>query len=277
MLAQLTRPRWAYSTSMRWHCALALLAACGGGDGPGNGGGDDQPPGDAKYLDAAIDITELAGDFTCATTPWPTTSPDPLSLIGRVKEPVGDVNIGNANVEIRKRADDALIVMGTSTSPQGIYAFNVATAGSAPAIYRKATLAGHVDGYTYDPYPPFDTNHPQRHVFAPTPATRDAFYAVAGIAADPAKSTVMVEVFDCLDLQVYGATIDAPGAAKVVYLDDNGMPSATQLSTGSPGIALALNVPTGETSITVHAGSVVYRAVPVTSRANSFIYSPRLP
>jgi len=262
---------------MRWLTALALLAACGGGGSSGDDvGGDDQPPGDAKHLDAAIDITELSGEFTCAGVAWPTTAPDPLSLIARVKDSIGGVNVVGAAVEIRKRSDDTVLVMDTSATG-GIFAFNIATAGTAPAIYRKATLAGHLDGYTYDPFPPFDTNHPQRHIYVPTAANRDTYYAAAGITSDPAKSTVLVEIFDCIDIQVYGATIEAPGAAKIIYLDDSGAPSAAQFSTGSPGIAVALNVPVGAADITVHAGSVVYRAVPVTSRANSFIYAPRLP
>jgi hypothetical protein len=261
---------------MRWLTALALLAGCGGGGGSGDDVAGDDQPGDAKHLDAAIDITELSGEFACTTVAWPTTAPDPLSLIARVKDPIGPVNVGGANVEIHKRSDDAVLVMGTAAG-NGIFALNVATAGAAPAIYRKATLAGRLDGYTYDPYPPFDTNHPQRDVYTPTAANRDTYYTAAGIASDPTKSTVLVEIFDCIDIQVYGATIEAPGAAKVIYFDDGGVPNGSQLSTGSPGVAVALNVPPGAVDITVHAGSVVYRAVPVTSRANSFIYSPRLP
>lgn len=262
---------------MRWLTALALVAACGGGGGSGDDvAGDDQPPGDAKHLDAAIDVTELSGEFACNTVAWPTTAPDPLSLIARVKDPVAAVNVGDAAVEIRKRSDDTVVVMGTATTG-GLYALNVATGGMAPAIYRKATLAGRLDGYTYDPFPPYDTNHSNRDIYAPTAANRGTYYAAAGITSDPAKSTVLVEIFDCIDIQVYGATIEAPGAAKIIYLDDGGAPSGSQLSTGSPGIAVALNVPPGPVDITVHAGSIVYRAVPVTSRANSFIYSPRLP
>ena len=262
---------------MRLLATIALVTACGGGGGSGDDtSGDDQPPGDAKHQDASIDVTELAGDFACNNVAWPATAPDPLSVQARVKDPVSGATVVGAAVEIRKRSDDTVLVMDTSATG-GIFAFNIATAGAAPAIYRKATLAGRVDGYTYDPYPPFDTNHPQRHIYAPTVANRETYYSAAGIASDPAKSTVLVEIFDCLDLQVYGATIEAPGAAKIVYLDDSGMPSSAQLSTGSPGIALALNVPVGATDIAVHAGSVVYRAVPVTSRANSFIYAPRLP
>lgn len=271
-----TAGRSAYSTAMRWLPALALFAACGGGSGSGDDvPGDDQPPGDAKR-DSAIDVTELGGDFSCNAVPWPATAPDPLSVIGRVTDPVSAANVGDAAVAIHKRSDETVIVMGTAAS-NGIFAFNLATGGTAPAIYRKATAAGRLDGYTYDPYPPFDTNHPNRGIYAPLPESRDTYYAAAGIVADPAKATVLVEIFDCLDLQVYGATIDAPGAAKVIYLDDNGAASAAQLSTGSPGIAIALNVPPGLVDITVHAGSVVYRAVPVTSRANSFVYAPRLP
>ena len=189
---------------------MALVAACGGGGGASDDtSGDDQPPGDAKHLDAAIDITEYSGDFACNNVAWPATAPDPLSVIARVKDPVNGANVGGAAVEIHKPSDDALLVMGTAAT-NGIFALNVATAGVAPAIYRKATLAGRLDGYTYDPYPPFDTNHPNRDIYAPTAANRDTYYAAAGIASDPAKSTVLVEIFDCLDLQVYGATIEAP-------------------------------------------------------------------
>jgi len=259
---------------MRSLPCLALLVACGGGGG-GGGGGDDQMPSDARRLDAAIDITELAGDFTCSGIAWPATAPDPLSIQGRVTDPVAMTNGGGATVEIHKTSDDSLLVMGAAAT-NGIFAFNLATAGVAPTIYRKATLAGHVDGYTYDPYAPFDGTHAGRGIFAPTTASRDTYYAAAGIANDPAKGTVLVEIFDCLDLQVYGATIEAPGAAKVIYLDDSGAPSASAMSTGSPGIAVVLGVPAGAIDITVHAGSVVYRAWPVTSRANAFVYSPRL-
>jgi hypothetical protein len=256
--------------------AAALLGACGGGGGGGGGGGDDENPGDAKRLDAAVDITELAGDFTCSGVAWPATSPDPLSIIGRVTDPVAMTNVGGAMVELHKTSDDALLVMGAAAT-NGIFAFNVATAGTAPAIYRKATLAGYLDGYTYDPYAPFDTSHSSRGIYTPTAASRDTFYAAAGIANDPARSTVLVEILDCIDLPVYGATVEAPGATRVIYLDDGGAPSGSATSTGSPGIAVVLGVPAGAIDITVHAGSVVFRARPVTARANAFVYSPRLP
>jgi len=256
-----------------WLPTLALVAACSGG---GDTTGDAQQPGDATHQDASGDVTELSGDFSCNNVAWPVTAPDPLSIVARVKDPIDGAYVIGANVEIRRPSDDMVLVMGTSAAG-GIFAFNIATAGTAPAIYRAAKLAGRLDGYTYDPYAPFDTNRPQRDIYAPTAANRDSYYTAAGIASDPAKSTVLVEIFDCLDLQVYGATIEAPGSAKVIYLDDNGTPSAAQVSTGSPGIAVALNVPVGAAQITVHAGSVVYRAVPVTTRANSFVYTPRLP
>lgn len=255
---------------------LGALVGCGGGGGGGGGGGDDQGPGDGKKLDAAVDITELSGDFSCQGTAWPTTAPDPLSIIGRVTDPVAMANAGGAAVEVRKDTDDSLVVMGTAAT-NGIFAFNVATGGTAPPIYRKATLAGHVDGYTYDPYPPFDGSHSDHGIYVPTPANRDTFYAAAGLTNDAATGTVLVEIVDCLALPVYGATVEAPGAAKILYLDDGGAPSASAGATGSPGIAVLLGVTAGPLDVTVHAGSVVYRARAITSRANAFVYSPRWP
>ena len=258
-------------------CLLLVVAwGCGGGGGGGGGGGDDEPPSDAPRKDAAIDITELIGDFNCAGTPWPTVAPDPLSFTGRVTDPVGMTNVGGANVEVNKTSDDSVVVMGAAAG-NGIFAFNVATAGVAPSVYRKATAAGHLDGYTYDPFPPFDVKYAGRGVYAPTAASRDTYYAAAGITADPAKGTVLVEVFDCIDLAVYGATVEAPTAGRVLYLDDGGLPSSTATATGSPGIAVLLNVPAGPLDATVHAGSVVYRPSAVVVRANAFVFSPRLP
>jgi hypothetical protein len=253
---------------------LALLVGCGGGGG--GGGGDDGAPGDAKRMDAAVDITELSGDFTCAGMPWPATATDPISVTGRVTNPVAMTNVGGAAVEIHKTAGDTVLVMGTAAT-NGVYAMNVPTGGTAPAIYRKATLAGHVDAYTFDPYAPWDGNHSGRDIYSLTTADRATYYTAAGLTPDPAKSTVLVEVLDCIPFTVYGATIDAPGAERIVYFDDSGQPSATTTATGAFGTAVVLNAPAGTLDITVHAGSVIYRARPIASRANSFAYSPRLP
>ncbi len=233
-------------------------------------------PRDAKRLDAAVDVTERSGDFTCSGVAWPATAPDPLSVIGRVTDPVAMTDLGGAFVELRKSSDDALVVMGAAAT-NGIFAFNVVTTGTAPAFYRKATLADHVDGYTYDPYAPFDTAHSSRGIYAPTPMGRDRYYAAAGIANDPAKATVLVEVVDCLELPVAGATVEAPGAIRIVYLDDGGAPNGSATSTSSSGIAIVLGARAGALDVTVHAGSVVFRPVPVTARANAFVYSSRLP
>ncbi len=264
--------------TLPWLVILAwACAACGGGGGGGDDVvGDDQPPGDAKGMDASVDITELIGDFNCVNTPWPTTASDPLSFQGRVTDPIGMANVGGATVEVRKTSDDTLVVMGAAAT-NGIFAFNVPTGGVAPSVYRKATAAGRLDGYTFDAYPPPDANHAGRGIYAPTAASRDMYYAAAGIAADPAKATVVLDVFDCIDLPIYGATVEAPAAGRVIYLDDGGLPSGTATATGSPATAILLNVPAGMLDATVHAGSVVYRARPIPIRANAFIYSPRSP
>lgn len=256
--------------------ACASASACGGGGGGGGGGGDDQPPADAKHVDASIDITELIGDFNCVTVPWTTTASDPVSFQGRVTDPTDMANVGGAMVEVRKTSDDSVVVMGAAAT-NGIFAFNVPTGGVAPDVYRKATAAGRLDGYTFDPFPPFDSNHAARGIYAPTAANRDRYYAAAGLSADPAKGTVLVEVADCIGLPISGATVEAPTAGRVIYLDDGGLPSGSATATGSPAVAVLLNVPVGSLDATVHAGSVVYRARPIAVRANAFHYSPRAP
>lgn len=271
-----------YASSMRSSGPIAAvlgatvlaLVACGGGGG--GGGGDDVPPNDGKLPDSSHDGTELAGDFSCAGTAWPTTAPDPLSFTGRVTDPVTTNPAGPAAVELRRVADDGVLAMGTSTA-SGIFAFNVVTAGAAPKLYRKATLAGHVDGYTYDPFAVFDGNQSGRGIYAPVPASRDAYYQAAGLVADAAKGTVLVEILDCAGLAVAGATVDTGAAAGRVYLDDGGAPAAALAATSSVGTVVLLGVPAGALDVAVHAGSRTYRAWPISSRAGAFVYSPRLP
>jgi hypothetical protein len=254
---------------------LACAAvACGGDDGP-PGMTIDAPP--AATDGPTADVPEVAGDFSCATTPWPTNAADPLAVIGRVVDPIAMSNIGNAAVEIRRKSDGMLLVSGNA-SGTGVFAFNLATGGNAQAIVRKATLAGRLDAYTYDPFAIHDATTATRNIPSLTAAELDGWYQTAGVTRDAARGTILVEVLDCAGLAVIGTTATTTGAQRALYFDDFMAPDAAATTTSASGMVALLNVPAATSAeVTITAGSRTYRAWPVGSVAGAFTSSTRYP
>ncbi len=256
-------------------CLLACAAvACGGDDAP-PGMTVDAPPGTSDGPTA--DVPEVAGDFSCATTAWPTTAPDPLAVVGRVTDPVAMANVGNATVELRRKTDDMLLVSG-GASGTGVFAFNLATGGTATAIVRKATLAGRLDAYTYDPFAVHDATTATRNILSVTATELDGWYQAAAVTRDAARGTLLVEVLDCAGIPVLGTTVTTTGAARALYFDDFMAPDAAATATSASGMVVLLNVPASMSAdVTITAGSRTYRAWPVGSIAGAFTSSTRYP
>jgi hypothetical protein len=264
---------------------ILVLAACG--DDSAN-----QPAADSSIADVAIPaptcIMSNSGaippcDFSCVGTAWPTTAPEPVVFSGTTDDPLMGV-VPGVQVEVRATADDALLGMGTSrttqggpTQPVGLYAISVASGGTAPTVYRKGTVADHVEGYAYDPTPTFEAARIQ--VPAISPANFGSIYQAAGLTADPSLGTVEIYVRDCAGNNVVNATVEVPGAARVMYEDANTLTLVSPLTTytGVHGTAFAVAVPPGPIDITVRAGELTYRAWPIKVVAGAFTASTRLP
>lgn len=231
---------------------------------------------DAPYVDAAIDVPPLFGDFTCAGMARPTTAPDPLAMTGRVRDPVTSANVGGGTVSIHRISDDGSIVSGLA-SGTGVYALNVTTGGTALGTYRKAVVASRLDAYAFDPFPVHSSDYASLPIYSITQAEADGYYQAAGVAADPARGTILVEVVDCVGAPVVGVTVSAAGAIRTLYLDGAGLPAPSATATDGLGQVLVLGAPAGNVDVTVNAGDVEYRAWPVKSVANSLTFSPRYP
>lgn len=244
-----------------------------------NGETDDPTQPDAPPPDATAIVD---GDFSCASTPWPTTAPDPLAIEGFVGAAGG---IGDVAVEIRDGVDDRLLGQATTsipgpTSQGGRYSIDVATGGMARRVYRKLVKAGFVDWYEHDAFAVF-ANVP---IDSPlqTEIETDSYYETSGVVRDPAKGTLYVRFFDCklppMAMLVQGITADAPAGSRVVYVDavtQNPDPNLT--ATSSAGQLLVLNAPIGDLDLVIHAGAVTYRSWPVHVRPNVWTASIRYP
>ncbi len=221
----------------------------------------------------------IPGDFSCVTTPWPTTAPDPLLVSGALVAQSG-ITVGSVAVEIRDGHTDALLGQATTSDgalDAGSYGVRIATGGVAPQIYRTykpSDLEIYVDDWsaTFDPTLVDGYN-------VQSQALLNSYYSLVNKPPDPTKGTVVVVVSDCGNTHdqgeggLVGATVDPPPGATAIY-DTNNL-AATATTTAS--LVLLLDVAPGELDLTIHAGPVTYRPWPITVHANAYTYSARKP
>lgn len=225
--------------------------------------------------DASPDAWTVGGDFSCATTAWPTTAPAMLALNGGVVDGAG-TPLAGTTVTIYKASTHASIGMAT-TNTNGAYTINVTTMGNAPAIYRTSGVSGQPLAYVFDPVAVFDAAHAgPLAVSIRTTSQLDAMYAVGGLTRDLSEATLMISVLDCVGQPVTGALVNVGAAEKLIYVKTNGMLDKN-LTLTQLGTAVALNVPAGPVVVTIQAGPVTYRAWQVEAFANAFVVSPRVP
>jgi hypothetical protein len=233
---------------------------------------------DAPTVDAA------PPEFGCSGVAWPTTAPDPLALNGRVLSPASASPIGDVTVAMQRISDDSPVGSTISTNGgafAGTYSIAAATGGVALATYRKATSAGQVDAYAYDPFAVYNLTSGNLTVYSPTPAELDGYYTAGGVTNDPAKGTLQINVVDCSGVPLHDATVTVTGAARVLYLDDQGAVDMARTTTSKVGVAIVLGVTPGVVDVAIQDGTstpgVAFRAWPVTSFANSYTSSLRYP
>lgn len=257
---------------MRTLVVLAVLAAgCGG---------DSHATPDAA---AAVDARVIAGDFSCMSTPWPTTAADPLAVSGKVVDSSNNnVAVAGATIEIRANADGSLLGQATSSGSsinRGQYSVSIATGGVAPGVYRKVSATGYLDDYTNDATDLYSTNQYIEQL--ETAAARDGAYQLVGATADPAKGALELFFYDCgqganMKL-VAGITVDVPPGSAAIYYDASFHRDPSLTETTSAGQVLLVNVPAGPTDISVHAGDLTYRPRQVVVYADAWNESVRLP
>jgi hypothetical protein len=200
---------------------LLLLAACHG---------DDVATPDATAPDATIVPPDSNLAFPCLGMPAPTGD----AIAGKVFEVV-DFAVSpavGATVEIRARADDALLASGV-TADDGSFAIAVTA--------DDVIVAVSIDG-----------DLPTREV----PASRDnllvvtassdevaSWYAQAGAAYTLDARTVLAGVSDCDGGAAIGATITTSPAATITYYDDQAKRWDPALAASTNGFALVTNAP----------------------------------
>jgi hypothetical protein len=233
---------------MRFVWLFAALAACsfpekhratgdGGGDIDANAGGDG-----SAAIDGPPSDTPTTGPFRCMGHPFPTTSVKPLiTLSGMVASPIGGGNKPNVPV-VGVRDPSAQQFFATNTDPNGAF--------SAGAPIGNTPLDGHYDvgtaaqGMTYF-YPPrpFDDDF-SVGLSLMSPSEIQQLYSLFGVAFDPQRGSMFIQIVDCDYKPVMGASLTISPAGSVYYLI-NGTPSQTAASTDASGAVIVMNQPAG--------------------------------
>jgi len=254
-------------------CLLVAVLGCGDDTQPTvDGASPDAPMTDAAPPDA------ITYDFSCISTPWPSTAPDPVGIGGAIREQPAGSPVVNMTVDLLKLSDDS--VLGTTMSSNtGRYNFSVVTGGVAPTAYIKYTKGNFIDGYAFAPVPLY-RNAQNGDLPTLTPADMMMYAQASGVASlDSSKSVVGVEVHDCGGLFAPGGvvTLNPPGGT-IVYFDSNHQPNPSLTSSTTDGkVAIFNATPSTSYDVTIVNQGHTYRSWPIKVYAGAFSWSVRLP
>jgi hypothetical protein len=161
-------------------------------------------------------------------------------------------------------------VLGTTTTnTAGAYSLSIPNASATPVDgYLKFSGSGVVPTFLYPPEP-FSANASALDSATVTTGTLALLYTFAGTSMNSADGTSLVLVTDCAGAPITGATVAfGPAAGRVVYLS-GGLPSSSATETDSTGVALGLNVPPGNNTITATFQGTSLKSHVVDIRANT--------
>jgi len=247
---------------------LLLLVACGDStpaapDATPDAATPDAPPVDPRY------------DLSCATVPWPTTAPDPITLSGTVGDFSTALGTGVAGALVESiRPSDDTVVGSATTDAMARYTLTLATGGQAIERYTRITRDGQVTSYEYPPFALF-RDFQGIYLWTMPPAGRDSMAAMAQVTLDPTKGIVGIEIADCIGLSIAGATVTSPSGT-VVYNDDRGFPDPSLTATSVSGQVMIWNVDPGPIDVDITYGGT-FRQRTIKSFADSFVWSTRHP
>jgi hypothetical protein len=190
-------------------------------------------------------------DFSCVGAASPTSAPNPLSLGGTLTDLTSGNGQAGITAEAHLVAGDALLGT-TTTNTAGAYSLSIANPSASPVdAYLQFTPpgAGPLRTFLYPPEP-FSANATALDSSTTNTTTLSLLYGLAGMSLNAADGTSLVLVTDCAGAPIPGATVGfSPAAGRVVYLS-NGLPSTGATETDLTGLALGLNVPPGNSTIT---------------------------
>jgi hypothetical protein len=166
--------------------------------------------------------------------------------------------------------------MMTTTGSDGSYSMTVPTGGVALNGFLKATASTYVDTYLWPPAP-LTASFADASINFLTSSTEGL---ATGSLCDVSGGQIASDALIGLELEnssgsdITGATVTAsPAAAKYCYdAQEDGMslPSSGATATDSDGVALLINVPAGEVTLSGSATGTTFAGHTVNAVAGAF-------
>jgi hypothetical protein len=174
---------------------------------------------------------------------------NPMLLGGLVVDELGAAPIAGATVTLHDSIDGTPII-DTGTGTDGSYRIALSTAGELPSVYRHAVAEGYLDGYLFEGAA---LSEPQILPLV-TRDHADALHRSVGLERDVTRGMLLVAVTDCAGAPVAGATIEVPGAERVLYLGADTHFDAALDRTSIDSAAIVLGIPAGPAQVIVERG-----------------------
>jgi hypothetical protein len=205
-------------------------------------------------------------DFSCSGATLPTSAPATITITGQTfDEGQTATPLGGVAVAAFSRSG-TMLAMTTSDS-MGNFTLSIATLGAPVDGYLRGTKSGYRETNVW-PAVPWSASTNVGEVALLQPLTETLLAALVGISIDQMKGQIFVNISDCKDINISGATGSSSPAGSNTFYIAGGTPSTTATSTDSEGSLLIANVPAGNATISAQSGTQALRNVVVVSKAN---------
>jgi hypothetical protein len=225
---------------MRTSIALALIAACGGGNSAktGTDGGGSADAGSHVFMDAPAVISATMIK---------------ISGIASASDNNGSTPLAGVVVAFFKSSDETTPLATQTSDATGAYSFMIPTGGIAVDGFVEATISGYATNYDY-PTTALTADWSSN----PNMVTNTNFGLLGGFTGQmTTMGFITAEILDSADASVKGATISSSPAAKYVY-DSGSFPTGTT-STDTDGVGYFINAPaTGEITISAQKAGMTF-------------------
>ncbi len=241
--------------------ALALaLAACSIPSKHFDDGTVDAPPGtpDAPAGTADARMTDAGAAFACRGQPFPTTAPSSVTVSAQLGDPFAAASFAGAIVTPYSGGNPVTML---TADANGKVMVTVPTGGVPLTVdYVQATMSGYDDAYFYPTAP---VSHDLSvGIYLATPTEMSAL-------TDAAHTVIFLEVVDCTNLPVEGATVSTTPAATINYVDATGH-IGVGTATSNNGVVFITGATAGVITLDgATSDSLPLRSHQVTTRLNT--------
>lgn len=205
--------------------------------------------------------------YSCVGQPAPTTAPQLVIIRGVTTDPATRKPI--PMVEVDLRPGGGMPVACTTSDSAGSFELQLSTPGSpVSGIVLHAMAAGRIDSFYFPAHPV------SGDMFVAVPvlstADRDGIALATNVPFQPGTGSVLLDVADCHDQGLPGATVTSSAGGTVFYFNGD-MPAPGATATDVGGVVLIPNLTPGvPVTVTALVDGNTVTSAPITIEPDAF-------